>query len=244
MHKNSIIFKYLLPLTLLIPLNISAQTFTGWDCMPTPPIPFITTSNEVRTVKTPAGVSRNWWCVVSPATSTSGVVWKTQNLIVLNKYYDFNKWTGAFNRVMESENSLLKAKEEMIAATTIPIAGTQDEYEYKNLGYLGCVALVNTPPVIFNPRLTNTLCGAIPTPPVIAIKWIVSPNGTSFTRKTSKVLNGVVQAYGTGTQTVPVGTECNSLLKSYPLGSATKYLPLLVNNPQEITDEVISCIKG
>lgn len=72
--------------------------------------------------------------------------------------------------------------------------------------------------------------------------WLVTPNGNNPTRKTSKVLNGVVQPYGSGTQTVKIGLPCDHTKQSYPLGSLVKYLPLY-DNPQGITDEVISCIR-
>jgi hypothetical protein len=73
--------------------------------------------------------------------------------------------------------------------------------------------------------------------------WVVTPNGSLPTRKTSKVINGVVQAYGSGTQTVKVGLPCDITKPSYPLGSLVKYLPLHDNTPATITDEVISCIR-
>lgn len=69
--------------------------------------------------------------------------------------------------------------------------------------------------------------------------WVVTPNGASFLRKTSKVVNGIVQSYGTGTQTVRIGTVCDHTKPSFAIGSTTKYLPLF-DGPQ---DEVISCIK-
>ena len=82
----------------------------------------------------------------------------------------------------------------------------------------------------------------IPNPPEI---WVVTPNGGSFLRKTSKVVNGVVQAYGSGTQTVRIGTPCDHTKPSYPIGSTTKYLPMYPasNDVNPITDEVISCIR-
>ena len=73
--------------------------------------------------------------------------------------------------------------------------------------------------------------------------WVVTPNGSNLYRKTSKVVNGVVQAYGTGTQLSRIGRICNKDGPSYPLGSVVKYLSLRDNEPITITDEVISCIR-
>ena len=73
--------------------------------------------------------------------------------------------------------------------------------------------------------------------------WVVTPNGSNPLRKTSKAVNGVVQAYGSGTQTVKVGLPCDHTKTGYPLGSVTRYLPLYNNTPPGITDEVISCTR-
>lgn len=72
--------------------------------------------------------------------------------------------------------------------------------------------------------------------------WVVTPNGASYFRKTSKVVADVVQAYGSGTQLVKTGVLCDHTKMSYSIGTTTKYLPLL-NNAVGVTDEVISCIR-
>lgn len=69
--------------------------------------------------------------------------------------------------------------------------------------------------------------------------WVVTQNGSNPMRKTSKVVNGVVQAYGSGTQNVKIGLPCDHTKPSYPIGTLTKYLSLY-EGPQ---DEVISCIR-
>lgn len=69
--------------------------------------------------------------------------------------------------------------------------------------------------------------------------WIVTPNGANPKRKTSKVIDGVVQAYGSGTLDVNIGLPCDHNKQSYPIGTLTKYLPLV----QGPADEVISCIR-
>jgi hypothetical protein len=78
-----------------------------------------------------------------------------------------------------------------------------------------------------------------PQPTSLEEIWVVTQNGSNPTRKTSKVVGGVVQQYGSGTQTVKIGLPCNHKAQSYPIGSLTKYLPMY-EGPQ---DEVISCIR-
>lgn len=73
--------------------------------------------------------------------------------------------------------------------------------------------------------------------------WIVTPNGSNPVRKTSKVTNGVVGPYGSGTQTVKIGAICDLTKPSYALGSLTKYRPLINNSAPSGVEEVISCIR-
>lgn len=181
-------------------------------CEPERLIPSAVATTEVAGT-TPAGEWHAWWCLDPVATAAAGAPrWQSQMFRVLNKYKTGDAF--AIAQRLWASNSVADLIDAVNKGAITPLVGSQDEYDYKTLGYLACHALV-TPPLL--PPVANIISASCLMPPAPTGVFRVTKIGTIFTTTGTK-LTGV-----TGRSSV-VNTLCDCTqvnLSGYcPLASA------------------------
>ena|SRR5580765_7352303 len=160
----------------LTPLVLALAAFPvcAFDCFSPDtlgyPIPFAVGS-PASSVVTGFGQAAAWWCLLPNSTylEPSGAIkvrYSLNTMVVLDKYKSAASLSAAALRVASATDPRVQLDAEIKAATIIPAAGSDDEYQFRLLRYNACIALTTPPYSVPIDPLPTDYCGALPLPPV------------------------------------------------------------------------------
>jgi len=177
---------------------------------------------------TPAGSWRAYWWRISG--DSGQPLWCSYLFTCLEKFCTVKPDTAL--AIMDTVLSAPTIAQGLVAANTAfaikPAAGSQDEYDYLNLRYIGCLALDAAPPATAWAPGHVSPCKA-PIPPSTAI--YTATGGSIYT-----VVNGKIGAPTGRRATAGAACICSAVDIVNSTGGVTShYCPLSAGPPNEVT---------
>jgi len=114
--------------------------------------------SEFMSGSSSAGTVDAYWCPVD------GKKYRAQVFVSLNKY-NTAKRTASIRRIAAAPDMLTALNNELAVNGVKPAVGSLDEYEFKNLQYMGCRLLMVKPYLVPIVDIPEDFCGAAPIKP-------------------------------------------------------------------------------
>lgn len=221
---------------IMSPLTVSAARLRGDGCVDQlfSPLPQPADTVRVSQVTSPAGKANVWWCLL-PARQgdvANRQYWRMQIYPVHND--DANKLVlvAAAGRIVVASDPIAQAWSEVNAARIALVPGSQKDYEYKQLAWLGCERLRVTPlpnGTVLDPPLAADHCGVMPIPSTVApaLYYIVAPFPGATRRATYPFVGGVRSTLANGSIAILNGTLPTPVTQPRVTEGTTTYCGLI-----------------